>query len=78
MTRTMIDLNADEKAWLKTYAAQQGTSMAEVVRSAIRRLRQSSETGDQSFLDELLDQTKGIWTRGDGLEYQKSLRNEWS
>jgi hypothetical protein len=28
--------------------------------------------------DDLLEQTKGIWTKGDGLTYQRKLRQEWS
>jgi len=26
----------------------------------------------------LLDNTQGIWTKGDGLEYQQKVRDEWS
>jgi hypothetical protein len=26
----------------------------------------------------LLDATQGIWTEGDGLEYQKRIRQEWT
>ena len=27
--------------------------------------------------EDLLDKTKGIWTKGDGLEYQQKIREEW-
>ena len=35
-----------------------------------------SSTSEPSF-DELLEDTQGIWTRGNGLEYQRRLRAEW-
>lgn len=28
-------------------------------------------------MDELLEKTKGIWTHGDGLDYQQMIRDEW-
>jgi excisionase family DNA binding protein len=28
--------------------------------------------------DDLLNETQGIWTQGDGLAYQQTLRQEWS
>ena len=28
--------------------------------------------------DALLAQTRGIWTSGDGLDYQRRLRDEWA
>ena len=31
-----------------------------------------------SDFDTLLDNTQGIWTKGDGLEYQQRMREEWS
>lgn len=31
-----------------------------------------------SDFDRLLDNTKGIWRKGDGLEYQQKMREEWS
>lgn len=31
-----------------------------------------------SDFDTLLDNTKGIWRKGDGLEYQQKMREEWS
>jgi hypothetical protein len=35
-----------------------------------------SSTSEPSF-DELLEDTQGIWTQGNGLEYQRRLRAEW-
>jgi len=31
----------------------------------------------EADFEALLDKTKGIWTKGDGLEYQQKIREEW-
>lgn len=46
--------------------------MAEIVRRAVRKLKESEDE-----LEELLEATKGIWRKGDGLEYQREIREEW-
>jgi len=48
--------------------------MAEVVRRAIRRMRDQEKTS----VDDLLRQTRGVWRKGDGLAYQRRLRREWT
>lgn len=73
MTRTIISLDPGEKAWLERKAREQGVSMSALVREAIRRLRKQE---DVSF-DKLLKQTSGLWRKGDGLAYQRRLREEW-
>jgi hypothetical protein len=73
MTRTIISLEPEEKAWLERTAQARGVSMARLIREAIGRLRQQE---DVSFED-LLDQTRGLWRHGDGLAYQRRLRQEW-
>ena len=39
------------------------------------------QTGEAACADDsfkrLLDDTKGIWTAGDGLAYQRRIREEW-
>jgi hypothetical protein len=35
-----------------------------------------TSTSEPSF-DQLLEDTQGIWSQGDGLEYQRRLRAEW-
>jgi hypothetical protein len=72
-TRMIVSLEEREKSWLKRRSRETGESMAEIVRRAVRRLRQSE---DES-LDDLLEATKGIWRKGDGLEYQRKIREEW-
>jgi hypothetical protein len=76
MTRTVVSLDPDDKAWLDRQARDRHVTMTEVVRIAVRRLRAAVESGEVSF-DQLLDRTAGTWPRGDGLAYQRRLRTEW-
>ncbi len=73
MTRTVISLDPQDKRWLDEEARRTGKSMTEVVRMAIRSLREQRE---KSF-DDLLQQTSGTWREGDGLAYQRRVRSEW-
>jgi hypothetical protein len=72
MPRTVISIDADDKAWLDRKAAQAGVSMTEIVRQAIRRMRQ-----DEESFESLLNQTRGKWRHGDGLAYQRRMRRQW-
>ncbi len=74
MIRTVISLDPEDKAWLDKRAKASGVPMTELVRKAIRQMRQADE--GQS-LDTLLEQTSGIWRRGDALKYQQDIRAEW-
>ena len=73
MTRTIISLDAQDKAWLDRKARKDGVAMTQVVREAVRRMRQQEET---SF-EKLLNDTRGLWRKGDGLAWQRKLRKEW-
>ena len=73
MTRMLLSLDEQDKAWLQRQAQELGVSMAEVVRSAIQMQRSQQEAA----LRRALDQTRGIWKQGDGLRYQQKLRAEW-
>jgi hypothetical protein len=74
MVRTVISLDPEDKRWLDTKAKEENTTMTDVVRRAVRRLREEDEKAN---LAQLLEATKGIWTEGDGLEYQIRIREEW-
>jgi len=50
--------------------------MARLVRRAIQRLRQESDSSPSRF-DVLLRETSGISRFGDGLAYQRRLRRDW-
>ncbi|MFO7931622.1 MAG: hypothetical protein R6U97_09475 [Desulfosalsimonas sp.] len=72
--RTIITLSESNKHWLEAYSKARGISMAEAIRKGISRLRQS-ESG--ALYRELAEQTRGIWEKGDGLDWQDKLRAEW-
>lgn len=77
MVRTIISLDPDEKAWLDDKARRSGKPMTAVVREALARYRAQDGTRDKPPLAALLDNTSGIWKRGNGLAWQKKLRREW-
>jgi Arc/MetJ-type ribon-helix-helix transcriptional regulator len=76
MVRTVISLDEEDKRWLDARARETHVSMAEIVRQAVRRLREESAR-EARATDELLQQTSGIWKQGDGLAYQRRVRDEW-
>ena len=76
MIRTIISLDAADKAWLDRRARQERTPMTRLVRRAIQRLREESESNPSRF-DRLLRETSGMRKFGEGLAYQRKLRREW-
>ena len=74
MTRTVIALEPDIKQWLDQKALQEGVPMTELVRRAVRLLQDK----ERDTVTQILERSRGIWTEGDGLEYQIKLRSEWS
>jgi hypothetical protein len=78
MIRTLISLEDEDKRWLDRKAKEEGATMAQVVRTAVRHYREQCERekGEPS-LEELLQRTSGLWKGGDGLEAQLRLRGEW-
>jgi len=73
MTRLLISLDDNDRSWLEQKAQETGTPMSEVVRLAIRQ----AQHAEQKPMKELLASTKGLWTQGDGLKYQRRIRREW-
>lgn len=74
LTRTIISLPEETKTWLESYSKAHGISMAEAIRISLDYLRK--EEASDTYRS-LLEKTRGIWSRGDGLKYQKKIRNEW-
>jgi hypothetical protein len=74
--RTLISIDADDKAWLDRKAKEEHVPMTRLVRRAIKQMRKESETKPPNF-DRLLRATSGIGNFGDGLTYQRKLRREW-
>ncbi len=74
MTKTVIALEPEVKQWLDQKALREGVPMTELVRRAVRLLQEK----ERDTVAQILERSRGIWTEGDGLEYQIKLRNEWS
>ncbi len=77
MIRTLISLDPEDKSWLDRMATERGVPMTEIVREAIRRLRAASDQPTPATYDALIERTRGLWRHGDGLAWQKRLRDEW-
>jgi hypothetical protein len=73
-TRTIITLSDEEKRWLKNYSQLHRVSLAEAIRKGITCLKAAEA---ERTYKSLVKETKGIWTQGDGLDYQERLRSEW-
>lgn len=72
--RTIITISEMERRWLTNYTKTHRISMAEAVRRGIACLKASK--GSASY-QRMVNQTKGIWLKGNGLKYQEQLRSEW-
>jgi hypothetical protein len=76
MPRTIISLDASDKAWLDRMAKQERVPMTRLVRRAVQQLRKESEANPSGF-DRLLRGTAGLLKSADGLAVQRKLRAEW-
>lgn len=76
MVRTVISLHDEDKRWLDKQSRARGISMTRLVREAVRFYKERAEVNSSS-LEQLLNATKGIWKKGDGLKYQRRVRGEW-
>jgi hypothetical protein len=74
-TRALITLPTEDKKWLKDYSRSHGISLAEAVRQGIHCLKKSEY---KNLYYSLIERTRGIWSKGDGLKYQRNIRSEWN
>lgn len=77
LVRTVISLNKDDKKWLDKKASKDHIPMTEMVRRAIAHYRHCEDVNNLSANKSILQETSGIWTKGDGLSYQEKIRSEW-
>lgn len=77
MVRTVISLDPELKAWLDKKAKESGKPMTAVVREALAEYRADQTARSRPSRPELLERTRGIWKQGDGLAWQRKLRDEW-
>jgi len=75
--RTIISLDPEQKAWLDGLARETGKSMTAIVREALAAYRAEQVRQRKPALEDLLSQTGGTWKKGDGLTWQRRLRDEW-
>ncbi|MGD9582759.1 MAG: ribbon-helix-helix protein, CopG family [Lysobacterales bacterium] len=78
MPKTLINLDADDKAWLDREAQRQQLPMTELVRRAVRGYRLREQSRSAPNLGDALARTAGLWRRGDALAWQQHLRGEWA
>ena len=72
--RTIITLSEEDKRWLESYSNAHQVSLAEAIRQGIRRLKDAELRETYRVL---VQSTKGLWKKGDGLKYQRKIRSEW-
>jgi hypothetical protein len=72
--RIIITIPAEDKLWLDGYAEVNKISVAEAVRQGIHLLKKGERQKDYR---RLVGSTRGLWKKGNGLEYQQEVRREW-
>ncbi len=73
--RTIITISEEDKMWLESYSSLHRVSVAEAIRQGIRKLKDAELFENYQAL---VQNTKGLWKKGDGLDYQKEIRSEWN
>lgn len=73
-TRTIVTIPEKEKRWLMAFSKTHGVSMSEAIRQGITCLK---TTDGRNSYKRLVEETRGIWKKGEGLAYQKRIRSEW-
>ena len=77
MPRILADLPEDDIKWLDARAAEQGKSRASVLREAVRAYKdQSPAAGNKSWIARGAGYWKDRDDIGDGLEYQRAIRED--
>lgn len=72
--RLIISLPDEDKLWLEGYSKVHKISVAEAIRQGIGQLKKNQQ---QRTYEQLVERTRGLWRKGDGLEYQVKIRSEW-
>lgn len=74
---SQLGLGPEELAWLEREARARHMSPTELVRQALDSWRAQQEAADRATLNSILKRTAGIWRHGDGLAWQRTMRDEW-
>ena len=75
MTRTVVVLSDDMKAWLVDYSESSEQSLDDTIAVALREFREKKEAQRKK---DIIRKTAGIWKsrRINGLDYVRGLRNK--
>ncbi|CCI15011.1 MAG: hypothetical protein ACKPI8_03425 [Microcystis panniformis] len=68
--QTYLIIDHSQKIILSNLPFKAGTKLA-------INIQVVEDESTEADFEALLDKTKGIWTKGDGLEYQQKIREEW-
>jgi hypothetical protein len=71
--RTIITLSQEDQRWLESYRNLHDISVAEAIRQGIRK---SKEMALYENYQALVKNSKNLWKKGNGLDYQKKIRSE--
>jgi hypothetical protein len=77
MPKTLINLDPDEKNWLDREARRRRVPMTELVRQAVRAYRLREQSRRKPALGDVLARTTGLWRQGEGIAWQRRMRDEW-
>ena len=77
MSRMVVTLEDSEKLWLAKESKAQHKSIAQIIRDAVKEYRKYLKSKQPESFEELLESTRGTWTEGDPLAYQRKIRSEW-
>lgn len=72
--RMIVTLPDEDKAWIESYSKAHNISAAEAIRQGIRTLRLGVA---KNTYQTLIESTRGMWQKGDGMIYQDNIRSEW-
>ena len=72
--RIIVTIPDEDKLWLEAYSKMHKISMAEAIRRGIGQLKQNYR---HLTYQKLVEETCGVWTLGNGLDYQRKIRAEW-
>lgn len=77
MSRILADLPDDDIKWLDQRAAEQGVSRASMLREAVASYKaQSDRSGSRDWIKRGAGYWKGRDDIGDGVDYQRAIRED--
>ncbi len=72
--RITVTIPESDKEWLEAYSRIHQISVAAAIRQGIGLLKKEQR---QKTNQRLVESARGLWKRGNGLDYQENIRSEW-